>query len=417
MSQLEESTEDYELDDRCIVPWKDGSIYAGKVRKILDPVRKVVIQGVPTRKGGSSAMIEDTTSFEKLKNDRGQRIPASVLNASSESQEKWFYVHYFGWKTNYDEWLPLQRMLPHTPRNINEMKRINNEIKEREKRKKEEELRAKKSLKRSLSPSINTTEGPRSARSSETGSPNTLLRPNKKQNTGDLPSRSASPSQSTSGSKPRRRVVLHDAPGQEIRLSVPLELKRLLVKDWQHITRDREIVRLPRPVCALEILRDFANATVPDKSSGEYENMTDFVKSMTTYFDYAFGMMLLYRFERNQYYAQRHNDANFKPSLVYGAEHLARLLVSMPSLLSQLSSMDDITMQWIVNQIEKLATFMTDHRIRYFAGEETYDSATRLYETYAVPHLAAEPVITQNTKEDNSPEEALASEEIEAERS
>lgn len=413
MSQLEESTEDYELDDRCIVPWNDGSIYAGKVQKILDPVRKVVVQGVPTRKGGKSTMIEDTTSFEKLKNDRSQRIPASVLSASLESKEKWFYVHYFGWKTNYDEWLPLGRMLPHTPRNINEMKRINSEIKEREKYKKEEELRVKKGKRRASSPPGSFSGSSRLAHKDDRDFSNSLLRPSKRQNTADLSSKSTSPFESPSNPRTRRKVALHDAPGQEIRLSVPLDLKRLLVNDWQHITRDREIVKLPRPVCVLEILKDFANATVSNQSSGEPENMMDFVQSMATYFDYAFGMMLLYRFERNQYYAQRHNDANFKPSLVYGAEHLARLIVSMPSLLSQLSSMDDITMQWIVKQLEKLAKFMTDHRVRYFAGEDTYDSATRLYETYSVPHLAAEPVVAQNTKEVGSPKDGSASEKIE----
>jgi len=388
MSQIDEGFESYGLDSRCIVPWKDGSMYVGRVQKLLDPQREALIEGIPVRKNGKQEVIEKPTPFDKLRTERHKRVPASVIDECLGSGEKWFFLHYFGWGSSFDEWLPLQRMLPHSPHNIAEMKTVNAEIKEREKKKREEEQEAKAkkssaSRKRKES-STEPTETPRKRHAGSSG-PAAAARAGSPAATPNGSARSAA-------STPHRgrRVVMSDGPSYEIKLALPLEFKRLLVEDWRLVTRDRAIVNLPRPVSVVEILKDFAEHALQDADSGAKENMDLFVRSMTTYFDYSLGMMLLYRFERNAYYYQRKDNAHFKPSLLYGAEHLARLVVSMPALLTQLSRMDDVTLKYIVEQVEALAVFMTEHRARYFAGGASYAAATRAYEIISIPNVATE---------------------------
>ena len=62
----------------------------------------------------------------------------------------------------------------------------------------------------------------------------------------------------------------------------------------------------------------------------------------------------------------------------------------MPALLTQLSRMDDVTLKYIVEQVEALAVFMTEHRARYFAGGASYAAATRAYEIISIPNVATE---------------------------
>ena len=60
-----------------------------------------------------------------------------------------------------------------------------------------------------------------------------------------------------------------------------------------------------------------------------------FVQGLTSYFDKALGMMLLYEEERAEYKEFRAQNAGKRMSDVYGTPHLLRLLVKLPLLLNQ----------------------------------------------------------------------------------
>lgn len=73
------------------------------------------------------------------------------------------------------------------------------------------------------------------------------------------------------------------------------------------------------------------------------------ILGLQTYFDRALGSILLYRFERAQYADIRKQfitGQHVKPgdnrtmSTIYGAEHLARLLVKLPEMVAH-TTMDE----------------------------------------------------------------------------
>jgi mortality factor 4-like protein 1 len=69
----------------------------------------------------------------------------------------------------------------------------------------------------------------------------------------------------------------------------------------------------------------------------------EFVQGLRTYFNHALGRMLLYRIERHQYGDILVQIPNEQVVDIYGCEHLLRLLVKMPQLLS----MTDLNVQEI----------------------------------------------------------------------
>jgi hypothetical protein len=60
-----------------------------------------------------------------------------------------------------------------------------------------------------------------------------------------------------------------------------------------------------------------------------------YIQGIENYFDKALGMLLLYKQERHAHQALVAAHPNTPASLLYGAEHLLRLIVKLPSLLQQ----------------------------------------------------------------------------------
>ena len=58
-------------------------------------------------------------------------------------------------------------------------------------------------------------------------------------------------------------------------------------------------------------------------------------EGITTYMDKGAGMILCYRHEYDAHAALMAQNPGAKPSSLYGAEHLLRLIVMLPSLLKK----------------------------------------------------------------------------------
>ncbi|CAM8879347.1 unnamed protein product [Rhodiola kirilowii] len=79
--------------------------------------------------------------------------------------------------------------------------------------------------------------------------------------------------------------------------------------------------------------------------------------------------MLLYKKERSQF-----NEAvgeNVSPSTVYGAEHLLRLFVKLPDLLSFLN-IDQETSVHLQQRLADFLKFLQKHQITFF--QSSYES-------------------------------------------
>lgn len=115
---------------------------------------------------------------------------------------------------------------------------------------------------------------------------------------------------------------------------MPDRLKSLLVDDWENITKNLQLVQLPSSKPAAIILDEyFAFATsTGNRNSTETDILEEVIQGLKEYFNKALGRLLLYRFEREQFYdistqvEQPTHDLAGKPmSEIYGGEHLLRL--------------------------------------------------------------------------------------------
>ncbi|PKU74973.1 hypothetical protein MA16_Dca020183 [Dendrobium catenatum] len=121
-------------------------------------------------------------------------------------------------------------------------------------------------------------------------------------------------------------------------LQFPPTLKKQLVDDWEFVTQLGKLVKLPRSPNVDDILKKYLEYRTK-KDGMIVESVAEILKGIRCYFDKALPLMLLYKKERQQYQEAVHD--NISPSSIYGAEHLLRLFVKLPELLSYVNMEED----------------------------------------------------------------------------
>ncbi|XP_057779562.1 protein MRG1-like [Salvia miltiorrhiza] len=213
---------------------------------------------------------------------------AKVQKIESCSKGWKYYVHYPGWSKKWDVWKGVTDLLKHTEANIQKKK----------------ELMVKHS-----------------------GDKNTRLgRPL------HVETRSST---GVRGRKRKHETIKKEVsfvPSEKhVNLQIPSTLKKQLVVDHECITHLGQLVKLPRSPSAYEILNKYFDYQVK-KDGMIMETVKEIVDGLRCYFDKALPAMLLYKEERQQY--KEVISDNVSPSGVYGAEHLLRLFVKLPEMLS-----------------------------------------------------------------------------------
>ena len=124
----------------------------------------------------------------------------------------------------------------------------------------------------------------------------------------------------------------HQRPA--IYIPVPDRLKALLVDDWEYVTKSLSLIPLPAEHSVNKIIDAYFEEEKSKRRLGSAEAsiLEEVISGTKEYFEKSLGKILLYRFERQQYFEARRNlDAgrgvweNKAIGDVYGAEHLARL--------------------------------------------------------------------------------------------
>ncbi len=119
-----------------------------------------------------------------------------------------------------------------------------------------------------------------------------------------------------------------------VRLVIPDHLKALLVDDWENVTKNLQLVPLPSKTPANAILTTYFDEEKGKRrlGSAEADILEEVVQGIKEYFDKCLGRILLYRFEREQFFEIRKEwesgDGEWEgkgPGDIYGAEHLCRL--------------------------------------------------------------------------------------------
>eukprot|EP00160_Parvularia_atlantis_P019673 Unigene7823_Nuclearia_a/m.24023 Unigene7823_Nuclearia_a/g.24023 ORF Unigene7823_Nuclearia_a/g.24023 Unigene7823_Nuclearia_a/m.24023 type:complete len:151 (+) Unigene7823_Nuclearia_a:353-805(+) len=142
------------------------------------------------------------------------------------------------------------------------------------------------------------------------------------------------------------------------------------------VTKDQRLVDLPRTPTVTEVLERFAQSDV--FAARKDPAAREVLEAVRLYFDVALGKMLLYRFERQQYAtvrAERGDKARM--SDVYGCEHLLRLLVKLPQLVSNNVHMARESQAGLTSILTDLVAYLSGS-----LGElvlESYENASPAY--------------------------------------
>lgn len=260
-----------------------------------------------------------------------------------------YFVHYKGWKSTWDEWIPCDRVLAWN----------------------EENIRMQKDLKQAALEAINSKSSKKAASASTE---------KRKESSGahkDEPVRAP------------KRVRTQDLEIEkeedfvkrpEVSLAVPDSLKAQLVDDWEYVTKEHQLVTLPRSPNVVDILREYRDANPKRPGSAEADIFDEVLSGIKLYFDRSLGNILLYRFERQQYLEVKKTHESKPMSEIYGAEHLLRLFVSLPGLIAQ-TNMDQQSVGQLRSHLEDFLRYMAKHQDKLFQKE--YENTSSRYEANA----------------------------------
>ncbi|KAH8919403.1 MRG-domain-containing protein [Atractiella rhizophila] len=288
----------------------------------------------------------------KISNDAPE-----ALETNPGSEPPFYFVHYKGWKQSWDEWITNTRLLKLTTENIAAQK----QLKEVQKQRDAAEQQALQAAQRGgeAKPSIPGKRGPVvDSRGTKRG----------RESTAQM------------GISDQRRALERGYPEDYIRpqiyIAIPDTLKVRLVDDWEWITHRKQVVPLPRKPNVRDILAKYRRSLIDDKNplhnphtAQRPVNLThEFLAGLQLYFDKSLGTNLLYKFERLQYSNQKQitsgpGSGDAQMSGIYGAEHLLRLFVNLPEMMSH-TRMDN-------ESILILQEYITDF-LRWMTREEQY---------------------------------------------
>ncbi|KIY45312.1 MRG-domain-containing protein [Fistulina hepatica ATCC 64428] len=250
-----------------------------------------------------------------------------------------YFVHYKGWKQTWDEWVSPSRLLKFNEENLAKQKAVNSE----------------------------------------------LMKPQLAKPTATMSSASAYRDKDTGRRKGKRTRDEYEEGHRkpEIKLNIPESLKVRLVDDWEAVTKNNQLVTVPREPSVEQILAEFEDLREP----------TVLISSITSglqiYFDRALGSNLLYRFERPQYATVRERyitgqqviiGQEREMSAVYGAEHLLRMIISLPQMVSQ-SSLDAESVAIVRDYVNEFLLWIERESSRVFQAE--YEHASIQYQNVA----------------------------------
>lgn len=137
-----------------------------------------------------------------------------------------------------------------------------------------------------------------------------------------------------------------------VRLFIPDSLKSILVDDWEKVTKEQKLAAVPSPTPVSQFLNEYYQAEAENRRPGsaDADILEEVIAGVKEYFNKSLGRILLYRFERQQFYEVHkqiesgHGEHAGKALCdMYGCEHLLRLFGKLPLMISNHVSADIIS--------------------------------------------------------------------------
>ncbi|KAF2214604.1 hypothetical protein CERZMDRAFT_110225 [Cercospora zeae-maydis SCOH1-5] len=274
-------------------------------------------------------------------------LESKLKDADDKNAGHKYRVHYKGWKNTWDDWVPQERLRKFTDEN--------KELAQNLKKDMDAQRRAASGI---------------SARGSEDRS-----------SVAPPPPRGTKRSRDVEGIDKEEEFVRRPA----VRLFIPDVLKSILVDDWEKVTKEQKLVQIPASTSITRFLDDYQQSESVHRRAGsaDADILEEVIAGMKEYFNKCLGRILLYRFERPQFYEMhRKLEAGTGDYVgktfcdVYGCEHLLRLFVSMPDLIVH-TNMDAQSVSRLREELAKMTQWLSKRVDVYLSAE--YEHAGQDY--------------------------------------
>lgn len=302
------------------------------------------------------------------------------------SGEFLYFIHYNGWSKNWDEWVPLKRVLKLNEENLKKQEElivanryVTKEIKDKVAIIKSESKSDEDVSSQSSSTSNQAASTSSSCRVSTRSQQNNLISPSNPnlRKRHDPTETSGKRPESKAPEIPKKRIcIINIQPKQNsyhtavnARISMPEALKEWLIDDFDAINQQNKLIKLPVSKTVVDLLNDFYafKTSQPQSLTSEAKNaLKETNAGLVKYFDVMLGSQLLYKFERVQY---TEILAAAKPmSEVYGAFHFLRLLEKMEQILA-FTPLEPKSLETLINHVNSMLVYLDDKNKELFSIE------------------------------------------------
>ncbi|XP_051835934.1 mortality factor 4-like protein 1 [Antechinus flavipes] len=346
---------------------------------------------------------------------------AKCLKVATEDKQVRYLIHYSGWNKNWDEWVPDNRVLKYSEANLQKQRELQKANQEHQ-----AEGRARgggpgrrgggaaASLQQKhvetlfqnirITPSTSAAAGAAEAgaasaeasTSTSTGAtveapapgPGRKTRKSKQKTGGSGGSGDGGPGPSTAREPPqplpRRRArgepaakgeAAAAAARADLQVQMPAELKPLLVRDWELVTKQKRLVGLPAAKSVDAILDEYVAFKKAQGRGDNVEYAADEVAGgIRAYFNVTLGTQLLYEGERPQYGELLAAHPDVPVSRLYGAPHLLRLFVRIGAMLAY-TAFDDKSLALLFGYLHDFLQYLARDPAAFFDAGQYKDAA------------------------------------------
>ncbi|GAB1606130.1 mortality factor 4-like protein 1 isoform X2 [Argonauta hians] len=269
-----------------------------------------------------------------------------------------YFIHYNGWNKNWDEWVPETRVLKYNEGSVQKQKELQKAHagikKTKTKKDKEKTLLFLGDKAKNKNAVLGGSSG--SGGSDPTGNCGSV---------GSVPASTPPTGSSTSSiSEPKRKRTKTDPTVEseeafqtkiEVQVKVPEDLKLWLVDDWDLVTKQKKLLKLPAKRNIETILDEYIQFKITKSNNKDAIKLV--TQGLREYFNTTIGTLLLYKFERPQHNELLEAHPDIPMSSIYGATHLLRLFVKIGSMLAY-TSLDEKSIQLLLTHLHDFLRYL-----------------------------------------------------------
>uniref|UniRef100_T1GNH3 Mortality factor 4-like protein 1 n=1 Tax=Megaselia scalaris TaxID=36166 RepID=T1GNH3_MEGSC len=333
---------------------------------------------------------------EKVLCFHGPLIYEAKLLKSQVTKDKQikYFIHYAGWNKNWDEWVPENRVLKFTDQNCQRQKEVSKQHAAASKNNRKSTTKGKKGDGKdgdsrastpskesgSSTPTVPSSRGrgSKSASKNSADIPDEEV-PKKKRGRADTSNTTNNTSNNTTPTSNNTTSLTTNSSTAKtrkniIKIPLPVELKQILVDDWDAINRQRKLLEIPAKITVEDILENYVAFKKQSKTSNINNIRTDITAGLIEYFNVMLGSQLLYKFERPQYSETLQAHPNTPMCKLYGAYHFLRLFVNLGKMLAY-TALDEKYIQTLQTSISDIFKYLIKNSSQYFDSKNFINSS------------------------------------------